>query len=110
MKNCGQTFDKALEAVHAFQEALQGTLFPDIEAEIGGLDERHRKFVGICAAVRATRLISLSTRVTCDFTSSPPTGLHIGPLREGAVGKADWGSTAWTANQRLCVEFPPLFH
>ncbi len=25
---------------------------------------------------------------------------HIGPLREGAVGKADWGSTAWTTNSR----------
>ena len=22
-------------------------------------------------------------------------GWHIGPLREGAVGEADWGSTAW---------------
>ena len=52
MKNFGQTFDKALETIHAFQEALQGTLFPDIEAEIGDLDERHRKFVEICAVVR----------------------------------------------------------
>ena len=51
MKKREQTFDKALEAIHAFQEALQGTLFPCIEAEIGNLDGKHRDFVAICAAV-----------------------------------------------------------
>ena len=51
MKKREQTFDKALEAIHAFQEALQGTLFPCIEAEIGNLDGKHREFVEICAAV-----------------------------------------------------------
>ena len=34
-------------------------------------------------------------------------GWHIGPLREGAVGKADWGSTAWTTNSRKQRCAPP---
>lgn len=51
MKNRQQTFDKSLEAVHIFREALQGSLFPSLEAEIGNLDKAHRDFVAICAAV-----------------------------------------------------------
>ena len=35
-------FDKSLEAVRAFGEALQGWLFPALEAEIGNLDKAHR--------------------------------------------------------------------
>ena len=35
---------------------------------------------------------------------------HIGPLREGAGGKADWGSTAWTTNSRKQRCAPPLGH
>ena len=47
-----QTFDKSLEAVHMFREALQGWLFPSLEAELGALDDKHRAFVDLCAALR----------------------------------------------------------
>ena len=42
MKNRGYASDKSLEAVRAFGEALQGWLFPALEAEIGNLDKAHR--------------------------------------------------------------------
>ena len=51
MKNQGYAFGKSLEAFRAFGEALQGSLFPSLEAEIGNLDKAHRDFVAICAAV-----------------------------------------------------------
>ena len=51
MKNQDHAFDKSLEAIRAFREALQGWLFPSLEAEIGNLDKAHRDFVAICAAV-----------------------------------------------------------
>lgn len=44
MKNQGHAFDKSLEAFRAFEEALQGSLFPLFEAEIGNLDKAHRDF------------------------------------------------------------------
>ncbi len=52
MKNRQLTFDKSLEAAHMFREALQGWLFPSLEAELGALDEKHRAFVDLCAALR----------------------------------------------------------
>jgi len=52
MKQRGHHFDPSLELVQAFGEALQGWLFPAMEAELGGLDEKHRKFTAICASVR----------------------------------------------------------
>lgn len=51
MQNRGYAFDKSLEAFRAFGEALQGWLFPALEAEIGNLDKAHREFIAICAAV-----------------------------------------------------------
>ena len=51
MKNRQLTFDKSLEAAHMFREALQGWLFPSLEAELGALDEKHRAFVDLCAAL-----------------------------------------------------------
>ena len=52
MKNRQLTFDKSLEAAHMFREALQGWLFPSLEAELGALDDKHRAFVDLCAALR----------------------------------------------------------
>ena len=51
MKAPRQAFDKSLEAVHIFREALQGWLFPSLEAELGALDDKHRAFVDLCAAL-----------------------------------------------------------
>ena len=51
MKTPRQAVDKSLEAVHIFREALQGWLFPSLEAELGALDEKHRAFVDLCAAL-----------------------------------------------------------
>ncbi len=49
MKNLRQSFDKSLEAAHMFREALQGWLFPSLEAELGAQDEKHRAFAVLCA-------------------------------------------------------------
>ncbi len=51
-QNHQQTFDKSLEAAHMFRESLPGWLFPSLEAELGALDEEHRAFVDLCAALR----------------------------------------------------------
>ena len=42
MQNRGYAFDKSPAAFQAFGEALQGWLFPALEAEIGNLDKAHR--------------------------------------------------------------------
>ncbi len=45
--------DDSMLAFCAFGNLLRGRLLPALDEELGPLDDRHREFVRLCAAVRA---------------------------------------------------------
>ncbi len=57
MENRQQTFDKSPEAAHMFREALQGWLFPSLEAELVALDDTHRASSGKCDEADGVALV-----------------------------------------------------